>query len=66
MSATDRLGTRVRFRDTGAIGDSQRAVEELTPFDGVEGPWHFVVFDDGLECWVRASSLDFLTAVGWI
>lgn len=66
MNATvARIGTRVRHRDTLAMGDSSGTAERLNPYD-TEGPWEYVEFDNGLQCWVPTRSLEFLSVLGWI
>lgn len=54
-----RLGRRVAHRETAAEGeiDSNGPLQQLHAFDGGDGPWVHVQFDDGLSCWVPTAQL---------
>lgn len=58
--------TRVRHAETLAEGEAARFTWRLTAFDEDKGPWLFVRFDDGLDCWCPANRLEVWTALGWM
>lgn len=51
-------GDRVVFSSTGNPGIVTSTVEQLSKFDGDRGPWAYVEFDDGFQCWVTISEIE--------
>lgn len=53
---TNHIGTRVTFKANGNTGRSFETVVR-TGLGDLDGTWHLVRFDDGLETWVHEASL---------
>lgn len=58
--------TRVRHAETLAEGEAAHFTQRLTTLDEDKGPWMFVRFDDGLDCWCPTSRLEVWTVLGWM
>lgn len=51
--------TIIRHLTSGAIGEVEAETHLSAAFVGdMAGPWLFVAFEDGLACWVQASSVE--------